>query len=149
MSDAIREAFETDVTQIAERHKYQHMGRLLERLSDGCYRQSWVDSAWIGYCAAHARYALQALQSREPVVPEEAAVPDNPSSFDIGWADGWNACRDAMLSASQTKTPQPVVDVNQQLVEALQAVLDCGSTSDQWWIDKAREALLSAGKGGE
>jgi hypothetical protein len=44
-------------------------------------------------------------------------------------------------------TPQPVVDVNQQLVEALQAVLDCGSTSDQWWIDKAREALLSAGKG--
>jgi hypothetical protein len=44
-------------------------------------------------------------------------------------------------------TPQPVVDVNQKLVEALQAVLDCGSTSDQWWIDKAREALLSAGKG--
>jgi hypothetical protein len=43
-------------------------------------------------------------------------------------------------------TPQPVVDVNQKLVEALQAVLDCGSTSDQWWIDKAREALLSAGK---
>jgi hypothetical protein len=44
---------------------------------------------------------------------------------------------------------EPVVDVNQQLVEALQAVLDCGSTSDQWWIDKAREALLSADKGGE
>ena len=52
------------------------------------------------------------------------------------------------LQASLKHTPQPV-DVNQQLVEALQAVLDCGSTSDQWWIDKAREALLSAGKGGE
>jgi hypothetical protein len=51
--------------------------------------------------------------------------------------------------AKANTTPQPVVDVNQKLVEALQAVLDCGSTSNQWWIDKAREALLSAVKGGE
>jgi hypothetical protein len=52
--------------------------------------------------------------------------------------DGWHL--------DENWTPQPVVDVNQKLVEALQAVLDCGSTSDQWWIDKARESLLSAGK---
>jgi hypothetical protein len=53
----------------------------------------------------------------------------------------WEAWQAALQSG------EPMVDVNQQLVEALQAVLDCGSTSDQWWIDKAREALLSAGKG--
>jgi hypothetical protein len=55
----------------------------------------------------------------------------------------WEAWQAALQSG------EPVVDVNQKLVEALQAVLDCGSTSDQWWIDKAREALLSAGKVGE
>jgi hypothetical protein len=67
-------------------------------------------------------------------------APDDLPLATRSWLEGYRAGR---------STPQPVVDVNQQLVEALQAVLDCGSTSDQWWIDKAREALLSAGKGGE
>jgi hypothetical protein len=53
----------------------------------------------------------------------------------------------AIEALQALQSGEPVVSVNQQLVEALQAVLDCGSTSDQWWIDKAREALLSAGKG--
>jgi hypothetical protein len=65
-------------------------------------------------------------------------APDDLPLATRSWLEGYRAGR---------STPQPVVDVNQQLVEALQAVLDCGSTSDQWWIDKAREALLSAGKG--
>ncbi len=64
----------------------------------------------------------------------------------LSYNDMWCAWQHAWQAALK-HTPQPVVDVNQQLVEALQAVLDCGSTSDQWWIDKAREALLSAGKG--
>jgi hypothetical protein len=38
--------------------------------------------------------------------------------------------------------PQP--QVNQQLLEALQAVLECGSTTDQWWIDKAKAAIAAA-----
>jgi hypothetical protein len=67
-------------------------------------------------------------------------APDDLPLATRSWLEGYRAGR---------STPQPVVDVNQKLVEALQAVLDCGSTSDQWWIDKAREALLSAGKGGE
>jgi hypothetical protein len=37
--------------------------------------------------------------------------------------------------------------VNQQLLEALQAVLECGSTTDQWWIDKARAAIAAAQEG--
>jgi hypothetical protein len=65
-------------------------------------------------------------------------APDDLPLATRSWLEGYRAGR---------STPQPVVDVNQQLVEALQAVLDCGSTSDQWWIDKAKEALLSAGKG--
>jgi dihydropteroate synthase len=55
--------------------------------------------------------------------------------------------KQAIDALQALQSGEPVVDVNQQLVEALQAALDCGSTSDQWWIDKAREALLSAGKG--
>ena len=34
--------------------------------------------------------------------------------------------------------PQPV---NQQLVQALEVVLECGSINDQWWLDKVRAAL--------
>jgi hypothetical protein len=85
-----------------------------------------------------------------------STLKDVISEAIFGWGlrndDGHNLSMDDTDEIAEyivTRTPQPVVDVNQQLVEALQAVLDCGSTSDQWWIDKAREALLSAGKGGE
>jgi hypothetical protein len=33
-----------------------------------------------------------------------------------------------------------------ELEEALQAVLECGSTSDQWWVDKARKALSATAR---
>jgi hypothetical protein len=82
----------------------------------------------------------QALQSGEPV----AWMSPNKQSLEFSRPDTVYGSHTIPLYT----TPQPVVDVNKQLVEALQAVLDCGSTSDQWWIDKAREALLSAGKGG-
>jgi hypothetical protein len=85
-----------------------------------------------------------------------STLKDVISEAIFGWGlrndDGHNLSMDDTDEIAEyivTRTPQPVVDVNQQLVEALQAVLDCGSTSDQWWIDKAREALLSAGKGGD
>jgi hypothetical protein len=34
------------------------------------------------------------------------------------------------------------------LEEALQAVLECGSTSDQWWVDKAKQALSATAREG-
>ena len=34
--------------------------------------------------------------------------------------------------------------VNQQLVQALEVVLECGSINDQWWLDKVRAALSAA-----
>ena len=30
------------------------------------------------------------------------------------------------------------------LLEALEAVLECGSTTDQWWMDKAKAAINKA-----
>jgi hypothetical protein len=33
-----------------------------------------------------------------------------------------------------------------ELEEALQAVLECGSTSDQWWVDKAKIALSATAR---
>jgi hypothetical protein len=46
----------------------------------------------------------------------------------FAWA-GWQAA--TALQAERVR----------ELEEALQAVLECGSTSDQWWVDKARKAL--------
>lgn len=46
-----------------------------------------VFEAWM---AGHAR------------VPEEAdPLPDNYSNWDVGYNEGWNACREAMLTASK------------------------------------------------
>ena len=39
--------------------------------------------------------------------------------------------------------------VNQQLLEALEAVLECGSTTDQWWVDQARAAIAAAQEQGK
>ena len=87
--------------------------------------------------------ALQ--RSGEPVA---RVIDDGTPEGATEWILCYNRTRPLKAGDLLYPTPQPVVDVNQKLVEALQAVLDCGSTSDQWWIDKAREALLSAGKGG-
>ena len=148
MSDAIREAFEADVTQIAERHKYQHMGKLLERLSDGCYRQSWVDSAWIGYCAAHARYALQALQhSGEPVA---RVIDDGTPEGATEWILFCNRIVPLKTGDLLYTTPQPVVPEGYVLVPRAAAteVLRTSSNRGGAW-EEIRAALLSAGKGGE
>ena len=103
--------------------------------------------------------ALQALQSGEPVgevderlhdLSERLRATDSQNRY-LSLSEQYEICDfiDDLPEGNLYTAPQPVVDVNQKLVEALQAVLDCGSTSDQWWIDKVREALLSAGKGGE
>jgi hypothetical protein len=53
-----------------------------------------------------------------------------------------------ILQAAQaqavTKDTRPQPQVNQQLLEALEAVLECGSTTDQWWGDQARAAIAAA-----
>jgi hypothetical protein len=108
----------------------------LNRYDGGVYTSALsYNDMWCAW--QHAWQA--ALQSGEPV----AWMSPNKQSLEFSRPDTVYGSHTIPLYT----TPQPVVDVNQQLVEALQAVLDCGSTSDQWWIDKAREALLSAGKG--
>jgi hypothetical protein len=130
MSDSIREAF--------ERHCPMSKGLVfntsLNRYDGGVYTNALsYNDMWCAW-----QYAWQAaLQSGEPAT----------SVGSLNYFEAMRLLRDGYsLTDPLYTTPQPVVDVNKQLVEALQAVLDCGSTSDQWWIDKAREALLSAGK---
>jgi hypothetical protein len=128
----------------------------LELLADTMEEWSTTsgDHHMLAAAAIRQLIKLQAsLQSSEsaPVAWHISKDPDGDQSSHVT-ADGEFASSYAQMGWKVSPlytTPQPVVDVNQKLVEALQAVLDCGSTSDQWWIDKAREALLSAGKGGE
>ena len=116
--------------------------REFKRLPNNDWHETYI--AWEAWQAV-----LQ--HSGEPVAWHISKDPDGDQSSHVT-ADGEFASSYAQMGWKVSPlytAPQPVVDVNQKLVEALQAVLDCGSTSDQWWIDKAREALLSAGKGGE
>ena len=91
----------------------------------------------------------QALQSGEPVGhalacgdPEVTIATFNADRVPVG--------------AKLYTTPQPVVDVNQQLVEALKACEEClmfihggEPLRTDVPLKLAREALLSASKGGE
>jgi hypothetical protein len=108
------------------------------------------EMAWEAWQAAQAQTLLEVIRDTTGC-PTKALQSGEPVGHALACGDPevtiatFNADRVSVGTKLYTN-PQPV---NQQLVEALQAVLDCGSTSDQWWIDKAREALLSAGKGGE
>jgi hypothetical protein len=85
----------------------------------------------------------QLRRTEQPKVPDgRKRYSDSP--YQGGYADGWNACREAILAAQQEPDTKTHIDLCQQLLEALEAVLECGSTTDQWWIDKARSAILAA-----
>jgi len=49
-------------------------------------------------------------QAQQPVVPEAKVWNQVEGRDGKLYGDGWNACRDAMLSASQTKAPQPSLE---------------------------------------
>jgi hypothetical protein len=90
----------------------------------------------------------QALQSGEPV----AWMSPNKQSLEFSRPDTVYGSHTIPLYAS----PQPVVDVNQQLVEALKACEEClmfihggEPLRTDLPLKLAKEALLSASKGGE
>jgi type II secretory pathway predicted ATPase ExeA len=64
-------------------------------------------------------------------------IGDDPIPATEFWDAAWQAAQ-AQAQA-----------VNQQLLEALEAVLECGSTTDQWWVDQARAAIAAAQEQGK
>ena len=51
-----RIAFEASMVAVAIKHDYGYMDQLLKRDNSGTYKQTWVDSAWIGWCEAVKKY---------------------------------------------------------------------------------------------
>jgi hypothetical protein len=92
------------------------------------------------YSMTSGDHHMQAAAAIRTLIKLQAAQAQasKPCPYIVTGGEGTSWCR---LAAQ----PQ----VNQQLLDALEAVLECGSTTDQWWVDQARAAIAAAQEQGK
>jgi len=115
-----------------------------------------------GYSITSGDHHMQAAAAiRELIKLQAAQAQAGDGEAPVAWlcdaGDGENINATCSLTAladykrfGRKITPlykkQPA-QANQQLLDALEAVLECGSTTDQWWVDQARAAITAAQEG--
>ena len=81
-----------------------------------------VAEAWArGYNARSAAILQGKADGRYPRVPEEAEMPSGPGvpEYNVGWANGWNSCREEMLQSAE-----PVERLGAEFEEVLAELID-------------------------
>jgi hypothetical protein len=114
----------------------------------GAYIVTETCEAWQAWQAGQSQALLEVIRDTTGC-HTKAQQSAEPIAAVKGWFHGECVIQaldpEAVLPAGMAlyAAPQPVVDVNQQLVEALDACLSYG-TSEDWVTDKGYAALLSA-----
>lgn len=85
-----------------------------------------------------------APQLPHPAVPDEAEMPSGPGvpEYNVGWANGWNSCREEMLQGAEQQNRQQNIPENiPTLRDGLAAIRNSGIAIDAERIQAERDAL--------
>lgn len=103
-------------------HGDEHSIVTLRRANGGAnYLDPHVDLAWIAWKDSRAAMLQGKADGRYPLVPDEAEMPSGPGvpEYNVGWANGWNSCREEMLQSAE-----PVERLGAEFEEVLAELID-------------------------